>query len=222
MKAEALVALADACRVSLEWLATGRGEPRFGSITLPLRDERGAETGRRVIITAREGHFAEAAAEVLAPTGTSTRDLVQINDLSTRRRVLEAYEQAGGFARLVNQLQLPEQQLVNLVIGETVPRAVAAKVAVSLGIEVVWGDPQPPAPGASLKSSSIRPDALFSSLDMTRMGDALEAAAKAFNDRGTRPSWRRLAQVAALLYDGEDEPSETIRAQAAEDKDASK
>src|SRR5882724_9838854 len=31
-----LVALADACRVSVEWLATGRGEPNFGWATLEM------------------------------------------------------------------------------------------------------------------------------------------------------------------------------------------
>jgi len=123
-KQRQLVALADACGVSLEWLATGRGE-MVSSVTVTMRTPDGTTSGRVLIR----------------------------------------------------------------------PSA-----------------PEPPPAGQSVAAATRRKNTLFGTLDMTRMGNALKAAAQAFQDRGVQPSWRRLIQVAAILYDAEDDPSDTIRA----------
>lgn len=71
----------------------------------------------------------------------------------------------------------------------------------------------PMRPGANPPPAEPPPDSqpsapvkLFATIDMERMGLALETTVAAFTARGATPGWRRIAQVAMLIYDVLDEP----------------
>jgi hypothetical protein len=119
MKAAALVALANACRVSVEWLATGRGE------------------------------------------------------------------MAAGW---VNTAAWPHEQ----------PGDVTAEGTVAVGpvMPLDSANPQSDTP-----PSSDPPR--FGSLNMDLVAACLEAAEMFLRSRGYEPSWHRVGQAAALLYDSE-------------------
>ena len=144
MKAEALVTLAEVCRVSLEWLATGRGEPGFGFQTLAMHTQT-PEGPRpaRMKVTIGQRHVAAADA--------------------AETTVLAA-EQAAAHAA-----------------------------------------PDPAAPPRFFP--------MFGTMDMELMAECLEAASGLLKRRGGEHSWRRIIQIACLLYDVEKAPDTDAKAE---------
>ncbi len=129
-------------------------------------------------------------------------------------RLREAVGQAGGTNQVAERAGIPIRTLSRYLTGHEMRRSALVSLAEACGVSIEWL-----ATGRGSMRPTDRPDVarpeklgrpafleLFGTVDMDRMGRALEAAIKAFTERGIPPDWRRLAQVAMLLYDSQIDP----------------
>jgi DNA-binding phage protein len=141
-------------------------------------------------------------------------------------RLRDAVKAAGGLARVADLSGIPGPSLKRYLAGRNeMKQSVLIALADACGITIEWlaagrGPMRPtdsPDPGPSSQPRQNGPEELFATVDMDRLAAAMAGASEAFTRKGTRPSWRRMAQVTALIYDGIGDGSQVL--DATEDKE---
>ncbi len=145
-------------------------------------------------------------------------------------RLRLAIKRAGGNAAVVSKSGVKMSMLSRLLAGQDAKRGALVAIADACGVSLEWlatgrGEMVPsvtmamrtpdgaPAGHVAVRqrvpeeAPPVRPALpLFGSLDMDRMASCLESAFKLLQDRGAEVSWRRIVQIAAVLYDTEEPP----------------
>jgi hypothetical protein len=145
-------------------------------------------------------------------------------------RLAVAIKRAGGQSAVMSRSGVKSTTLRRLLNGQDAKRGVLVAIADACGVSLEWlatgrGEMVPsvtmamrtpdgaPAGHVAVRqrvpeeAPPVRPALpLFGSLDMDRMASCLESAFKLLQDRGAEVSWRRIVQIAAVLYDTEEPP----------------
>lgn len=145
-------------------------------------------------------------------------------------RLRQAVDAAGRNKAVAKRAALSVGTLNNYLRGRDMPTNNLVALADACGVTIEWlaTGRGPMRPGEAGSAAPVPPaptpvsPKLFSIMEMDLMGECLEAAFDQLRRRNPNPSWRRVAQIAALLYDQlkEDKgsPSDPAASQAAPGK----
>ena len=138
------------------------------------------------------------------PAGNSSR-------IEAAARLKMAIDQAGGPSRIARLTGVPLASLNRVRAGHETKARVLLAVADATGVRLEWlvagrgpmrpgAEPAPAPPAPTAASGTPRP--LFATVDIDRLGRALEQAGPLLQaHQGRIPDARRFAQILLLLYD---------------------
>lgn len=132
----------------------------------------------------------------------------EVQERAKRLRI--AVRAAGGNQAIADRAGMPVGTLNRYIAGRDMKASAMVALAEACGVSLDWlatghGSMKPGAPEAE-EAERPRHLEMFGTVDMERMGNAMEITVRAFSARNTNPSWRRVAQVAMLIYDALGDP----------------